>query len=77
MNRIIGLSFLKRAYRYVVGKGPLLDRSSTSKDDDDHVERFRGAIGGDRRVNIRKITDEVEVSEEFCNQILIAKLHML
>lgn len=45
--------------------------------DDDHVERVRALIGGNRRVTVRKVSDGVNITIGSCLQILTEKLHIL
>ena len=51
------------------------DRTSTSTDDD-HVQRVRAVIRGNRRLTVREVVNEVGISIGSCHQILTEKLHM-
>jgi len=61
--------------RMSVGEEPRLGRLSTSTDDD-HVERVRAVIRGNRRLTFREVANEVVISIGSCHQILTEKLHM-
>jgi len=56
-----------------VGEDPRPGRPSTSANDD-HVERVRAVIRGNRRLTVREVSDEVGISIESCHQILTEKL---
>jgi len=55
-----------------VGEDPRPGRPSTSTDDD-HVEKVRAVIRGNRRLTIREVADEVGISIGSCHQILTEK----
>ena len=61
--------------RMSVGEEPRPERPSTSTDDD-HVERVRAVIRGNRRLTVREVANEVGISIGSCHQILTEKLHM-
>ena len=61
--------------RMSVGEEPRPGRLSTSTDDD-HVERFRAVIRGNRRLPVREVANEVGISIGSCHQILTEKLHI-
>jgi len=48
---------------------------STSRNDD-HVERVRAVICGNRRLTVREVVDEVGISIGSCHQIFTEKLRM-
>jgi len=54
-------------------RGP--GRPSTSTNDD-HVERFRAVIRGNRRLSVREVVDEMGISTGSCHQIVNEKLQM-
>jgi len=58
-----------------VGEDPRPGRPSTSTNDD-HVERVRAVISGDRRLTVREVADQVGISIGSCHQIFTVKLHM-
>ena len=58
-----------------VGEYPRPGRTSTPTNDD-HVERFRAVIRGNRRLTVREVADEVGTSIGSCNQIFTEKLQM-
>jgi len=58
-----------------VGEDPRPGRPSTSTDDD-HVERVRAVIRGNRRLTVREVADEVGISIGSCHQIFNEKLQM-
>jgi len=47
--------------RVLVGEDPRPSRHSTSTNDD-HVERFRAVICGNRRLTVREVADELGIS---------------
>ena len=55
--------------RMSVGEDPRPGRPSTSTNDD-HVERFRAVIRGNRRLTVREVADEVGISIGSCHQKL-------
>ena len=55
--------------RMSVGEDPRPGQPSTSTDDD-HVERVRAVIRGNRRLNVREFANEVGISIGSCHQIL-------
>ena len=61
--------------RMSVGEDPRPGRPSTSTDDD-HVERVRAVIRGNRRLTVREVANEVGISIGSCHQILTEKLQM-
>ena len=61
--------------RMSVGEEPRPGRPSISTDDD-HVDRFRAVIRGNRRLHVREVANEVGISIGSCHQILTEKLHM-
>ena len=61
--------------RMLVGEEPRPGRPSTSTDDE-HVERVRAVIRGNRRLTVREVTNEVGISIGSCREILTEKLHM-
>jgi len=58
-----------------VGEDPRPGRPSTSTNDD-HVERVRAVIHGNRRLTVREVADEVGISIGSCHQIFAEKLQM-
>jgi len=58
-----------------VGEDPRHGRPSTSTNDD-HVERVRAVIRGNRRLTVRDVADEVGLSIGSCHQIFTEKLQM-
>jgi len=58
-----------------VGEDPRPGRPFTSTDDD-HVEKVRAVIRGNRRLTVREGVDEVGISTGSCHQILTEKLWM-
>ena len=54
--------------RNSVGEDPRPGGTSTSTNDD-HVERFRAVIRGNRRLTVRKVADEVGISIGSFHQI--------
>jgi len=58
-----------------VSEDPRPGRPSTSAADD-HVERVCAVIRGNRRLTVREVADEVDISIESCHQILAEKLQM-
>jgi len=61
--------------RISVGEEPRPGRPSTSTNDD-HVERVRAVIRGNRRLTVREVADEVGISIVPCHQIFTEKLQM-
>jgi transposase len=59
--------------RMSVGEEPRPGRPSTSTDDD-HVERVRAVIRGNRRLTVREVANEVGISIGSCHQILRPEL---
>jgi len=51
-----------------VGEDRRPGRTSTSTNDD-HVERVRAVIRGNRRLTVREVADEVGISIGSCHQI--------
>ena len=49
---------------------PRPGRPSTSTDDD-HLERFRAVIRGNRRLTVREVANEVGISIGSCHQIFL------
>jgi len=58
-----------------VGEDPRPGRRSTSTNDD-HVERVRAVIRGNRRLTVREVADEVHISIGSCHQIFTEKIQM-
>ena len=58
-----------------VGEDPRPGRPSTSTNDD-HVDRVRALIRGNRRLTVRDVVDEVGISIGSCHQIFTEKLQM-
>jgi hypothetical protein len=58
-----------------VVEDPRPGRHSTSTNDD-HVERLRAVIRGNRCLTAREVADEVGISIGSCDKIIIAKLQM-
>jgi hypothetical protein len=58
-----------------VTEDPWPKRHSTLTNDD-HVERVRAVIRGNRRLTIREVADEVDISIGSCHQIFTEKLQM-
>ena len=58
-----------------VGEDPSPGRPSTSTNDD-HVDRVRAVIRGNRRLTVREVADEVGVSIGSRHQIFTEKLQM-
>jgi len=77
MSRMQGCERFKRfeAGRMSVGEEPRPGRSSTSTDDD-HANRVRAAIRGNRRLTAREVADEVSINVGSCHQIFTEKLQM-
>ena len=61
--------------RMSVGEDPRPGRPSTSTDDN-HVERVRAVIRGNRRLTVQEVADEVGISIGSCHQILTENLQM-
>ena len=61
--------------RMSVGEDPRPGRHSTSINDD-HVERVRAVIRGNRRLTVREFADEVGISIGPCHQMFTEKLQM-
>jgi len=61
--------------RMSVGEDPRPGRPSTSTDDD-HVDRVRAVIRGNRRLTVREFADEMGISIGSWHQILTEKLQM-
>jgi transposase len=61
--------------RRSVSEDPWPGRPSTSTDDD-HIERVRAVIRGNRRLTVQEVADEVGISIGSCHQILTEKLQM-
>jgi len=55
-----------------VGENPRPGRPSTSTKDD-HVERVRAVIRGNRRLTVREAADEVGISIGSCHQFFTEK----
>jgi len=58
-----------------VGEDPGPGRPSTSTNDD-HVERVRAVIRGNRRLTVRNVADEVGIIIGSCHQNFTEKLQM-
>ena len=58
-----------------VGEDPRPGRRSTSTNDD-HVEKFRAVIRGNRRLTVREVADEVGISVGPFHQIFTEQLQM-
>jgi hypothetical protein len=67
------LSFLKKC-RMSIGKDPRPGRPSTSKKDD-HVDRVRAVILGNRCLTVRGVANEVGISTESCHQMFTEGVH--
>ena len=61
--------------RMSVGGDPRTGRPSTSTDDD-HVERVRAVIRGNRCLTVREVADEVDISIGSCHQMLTENRQM-
>jgi len=61
--------------RISVGEDPRPGRTFTSTNDD-FVERVRDVIPGNRRLTVREVADEVDISIGSCHQIFTEKLQM-
>jgi len=61
--------------RMSAGEDPRPARPSTSTNND-HVERVRALIRGDRRLTLREVADEVGINIGSCRQIFTEKLQM-
>ena len=61
--------------RMSVDEDPRPGRPSTSTNDD-HVQRVRSVIRGNRRLTVREVADEVGISVGSCHQIVTEKLQM-
>ena len=61
--------------RMSVGEDPRPGRFSTLTNDD-HVDRVRAVIRGNRRLTVREDADEVGISIGSCHQIFTEKLQM-
>jgi len=61
--------------RMSVGEDARTGRPSTSTNDD-HVERVRAVIRGNRRLTVREVADEAGISIGFCHQIFTEKFQM-
>ena len=59
--------------RMSVGEDSRPGRSSTSTNED-HVERVRGVILGNRRLTVREVADKMGISIGSCHQIFTEKL---
>ena len=59
----------------MVGEDPRPGRPSTSTNDD-HVERVRAVIRGNRRLTVREVADEEGISIGSCHKIFTQKLLM-
>jgi len=59
--------------RMSVGEDPRPGRPSTSTNDD-HVERVRVVIRGNRRLTVQEDADEVGISIGSCHQIFTERL---
>jgi len=55
--------------RMSVGEDPRPGRTSTSIKD--HVERVLAVFGGNLRLTVREVSDELGISIGFCHQILL------
>jgi hypothetical protein len=55
--------------RVSVGEDPSSERHSKSTDDD-HVERVRAVIRGNRHLTVGEVADEVGISIGSCHQML-------
>ena len=77
MSRTQGYERFKRfkAGRMSVGEDSKPGRPSISTNDD-HVDRVRAAIRGNRRLTVREVADEVSISIGSCHQIFTEKLQM-
>ena len=58
--------------RLSVGEDPRPGRHSTSINDD-HVDRVRAVIHGNRRLTVQEVSDEVGISIGPCHQIFTEK----
>jgi len=58
-----------------VGEDPRPGRTSTSTNDD-HVDRVRAVIHGNRRLTVPEAADEVGISRGSCHQIFTEKRQM-
>ena len=58
-----------------VGEDPRPGRPSTSTNDN-HVERVRAVIHGNRRLTVREVADEVGIGIGSCHQIFTEKRQM-
>jgi len=58
-----------------VSEDPRPGRPSTSTNND-HVERVHAVICGNRRLTVREVADEVDISTGSCHQIFTEKLQM-
>ena len=56
-----------------VGEDPKPGRPSTSTNED-HVDRVRAVIRGNRRLTVREVAEEVGISIRSCHQIFTQKL---
>ena len=61
--------------RMSVGEDPRPRRPSISTDDD-HVERVRAVIHGNRRLTVREVAEVVDTSIGSCPQIFTEKFQM-
>jgi len=61
--------------RILVSENPRPGRPSTSTNDD-HVERVRAVICGNRCLTVREVADEVGISIGSCHQIVTERLQM-
>jgi len=77
MSRTQYYEWLKRYKegRMLVGEDPRPGRRSTPTNDD-HVERVRAVIRGNRRLTVREVADEVSISIGSDHQIFTEKLQM-
>ena len=62
-----------REGRISVGENSRPGRLSTSTNDD-HVERVRAVIRGNRRLTVREVSDEVDINIGSCHQNLLKNL---
>jgi DNA-binding XRE family transcriptional regulator len=71
------LEWFKRSKegRMSVGEDPSSGRTSASTNDD-HVERVRAVVRGNRRLTVREAADEVGISTESCHKVFTGKRQM-
>ena len=77
MSRTQCYDWFKRSKegRMSVGEDSRPGRPSTSRNDE-HVEKVRAVIRGNRRLTVREVADEVGISIGSCHQVCTEKLQI-